>query len=427
MGIFDLFRRNREAADEVKAAPSRPAPYPLTSTDNAWLWQLIGAPASDAGTLQVTVNEETAMNCTAVRAAVQAIAEAVGQLPLVTYKRGADGAKDRATDHPIYSFLRNRASEIHSAQWFKEQLTRDALLYGNGYALISRSTFTGNLTQLWHIPPSAVKITLRDKTWEPIYTVHYGDGTTQEHPPSDIFHLMGPSLNGYSGASPIQQGKGAIELAMLLEEHGRALFRNRARPDGLFSLDGTLNAAAAAANKEGLKTAIAGRNNYSALVGVGIDKYIPISFTSVDSQFLELRRFSVTEIARLFRVPPHMLFDLERGTWANTSEMGAEFLTYSLRPWLARWENEVAMKLFSEAERDTYFAEFLADDLTRMDIAARADAYGKLIAARVLNPNEARARENLPPYADGKAFVNPNTTSSTFPDNRNNDGPSHSA
>lgn len=110
MGILSLFRRNREAADEVKAAPSRPAPSPLTSTDAAWLWQLIGAPASDAGTLQVTVNEETAMNCTAVRAAVQAIAEAVGQLPLVTYKRGTDGAKDRATDHPIYSVLRNRVS-----------------------------------------------------------------------------------------------------------------------------------------------------------------------------------------------------------------------------------------------------------------------------------------------------------------------------
>ncbi|MFG1230615.1 phage portal protein, partial [Xanthobacter wiegelii] len=149
----------------------------------------------------------------------------------------------------------------------------------------------------------------------------------------------------------------------------------------------------------------------------GIRDAKPVAFTSVDSQFLELRRFSVTEIARLFRVPPHMLFDLERGTWANTSEMGAEFLTYSLRPWLARWENEVAMKLFSEAERDL-FAEFLADDLTRMDIAARADAYGKLIAARVLNPNEARARENLPPYADGKAFVNPNTTSSTSPEQK---------
>lgn len=421
MGILSLFRRNREAAEEVKAAPSRPAPSPLTSTDAAWLWQLIGAPAPDAGTLQVTVNEETALNCTAVRAAVQAIAEAVGQLPLVTYKRGEDGAKDRATGHPIYSVLRNRVSEIHSAQWFKEQLTRDALLYGNGYALINRS---GDYVELWHLSPAAVTVELDQITWAPVYKVRHGDNRETIYQPSEIFHLMGPSLNGYSGASPIQQGKGAIELAMLLEEHGKALFRNRARPDGLFSIDGTLNATAAAANRDGLKTALAGRNNYSALVGVGIDKYIPISFTSVDSQFLELRRFSVTEIARLFRVPPHMLFDLERGTWANTSEMGAEFLTYSLRPWLARWENEVAMKLFSEAERDTYFAEFLADDLTRMDIAARADAYGKLIAARVLNPNEARARENLPPYAGGDVFVNPNTTSSTSPENSTSDGPS---
>lgn len=424
MGIFDLFRRNREAADEVKAAPSRPAPSPLTSTDNAWLWQLIGAPAADAGTLQVVVNEETALHCTAVRAAVQAIAEAVGQLPLIAYKRGTDGAKDRATDHPIYSVLRNRVSEIHSAQWFKEQLTRDALLYGNGYALINRS---GDYVELWHLSPAAVTVELDQITWAPVYKVRHGDNHETTYQPSEIFHLMGPSLNGYSGASPIQQGKGAIELAMLLEEHGKALFRNRAVPQFIYFPHESLNKSQAEVIKEALVKGTAGRNSGSSEVLFGIRDAKPVAFTSVDSQFLELRRFSVTEIARLFRVPPHMLFDLERGTWANTSEMGAEFLTYSLRPWLARWENEVAMKLFSEAERDTYFAEFLSDDLVRMDLAARADAYGKLITARVLNPNEARARENLPPYAGGDVFANPNTTSSTSPENPTSDGPSPNA
>lgn len=416
MSFLDRIFGSSGSEIEAKAAPSLPAPSPLTSADNSWIWQLIGAPTAEGGTLLVTVNEQTAMNCTAVRAAVQAISEAVGQLPLITYKRGEAGAKDRATDHPLFDVLRHRSSEVYSAQQFKEQITRDALLYGNGYALINRAD---PFIELWRIPPAAVTVELSEFTYAPIYKVRHGDNREKVYQPSEIFHLMGPSLNGFSGASPIQQGKGAIELAMLLEEHGKALFRNRARPDGIFSLLPELQGAQAIAARDGLTNAIAARNNYSAVVGLGVDKYIPVSFTSTDSQFLELRRFSVTEIARLFRVPPHMLFELGRATWSNTGEMGSEFLTYTLRPWLARWENEVAMKLFREDERQTYFAEFLSDDLTRMDIGARADAYSKLIASRVLNPNEVRAKENLPPYEGGNEFINPNTTVSPSPDNTN--------
>ncbi|MDI4663690.1 phage portal protein [Xanthobacter autotrophicus] len=420
MGILDFWRFPRQQVTEIKAAPSLPAPTPATSTDAAWLSQLIGATLPDNGTLQVTVNEATAMNCTAVRCAVQSIAEAVGQLPLITYKRGKDGSKDRATEHPLFNVLRNRSSDVYSAQNFKEQLTRDALLYGNGFALINRS---GDFVELWRIPPTAVTVELDEITYAPLYKVRHGDNREVIYQPHEIFHLMGPSLDGLIGASPIQQGKHAIELALILEEHGLALFRNRAAPSGVVTVDPGLKADQLKALKEAWKAAVGGRKNGDIAMVPGGSGFTPFNFTSTDAQYLELRRFAVTEIARLFRVPPHMLFDLERGTWANVGEMGAEFLTYSLRPWLARWENEVAMKLFREDERDTYFAEFLSDDLTRMDIAARADAYSKLISSRVLSPNEARAKENLPPYEGGDEFINPNTTSSTIPDQNNADKP----
>lgn len=126
---------------------------------------------------------------------------------------------------------------------------------------------------------------------------------------------------------------------------------------------------------------------------------------------MELRRFAIEEIARAFRVPPTLLMEYGRATWGNSEEMGRQFVTYTLLPWLDRWTEEFQLKLFARDERASAFAEFLTDDLLRADLAARATAYAQLIAARVLNPNEVRARENLPPYAGGDTYANPNTAS----------------
>lgn len=133
--------------------------------------------------------------------------------------------------------------------------------------------------------------------------------------------------------------------------------------------------------------------------------------TSTDAQFLELWTLAIVEIARVFRVPPHMLFELGRATWGNAAEMGASFLRFTLDRWIKVWQGEIRLKLIAPEDRRTFYAEFLLDDLLRADLAARAEAYSKLIAARVLNPNEARARENLPPYDGGNAFLNPNVQS----------------
>jgi HK97 family phage portal protein len=109
-------------------------------------------------------------------------------------------------------------------------------------------------------------------------------------------------------------------------------------------------------------------------------------------------------------VPPHLLYEMGRATWGNSAELGSNFVTFSLMRWLKAWQGEIRLKLFNEQEREDFYAEFLVDDLLKADIAARATAYSQLIAARVLNPNEARARENLPPYAGGEVFANPHTT-----------------
>jgi HK97 family phage portal protein len=134
-----------------------------------------------------------------------------------------------------------------------------------------------------------------------------------------------------------------------------------------------------------------------------------LTLNSVDSQFLEMRAFAVAEIARVFRVPPIFLQDYGRSTWSNSESMGQQFLTYCLMPWVKRWEGEIRLKLFTPDERNEFFAQFLTDDLLRADFDARMDGYSKAITARILNPNEARAAENRPPYAGGEKFENPNT------------------
>ena len=135
------------------------------------------------------------------------------------------------------------------------------------------------------------------------------------------------------------------------------------------------------------------------------------AFSSVDAQFMELRRFAIDEIARVFRVPPHMLFEMGRATWGNSEEMGATFVRYTLLPWIEAWQDAYSRVLLDPDEGDAFSIEFIVDDLLRADTATRFSAYSQAIAARILNPNEVRAMENRAPYEGGDEFLNPNTTS----------------
>lgn len=225
-----------------------------------------------------------------------------------------------------------------------------------------------------------------------------------------MLHIKGTSINGIRGTSPVEQCREAIALNLQLEAHAARLFANGGRPSGLLKFPNRLGNEVAARIKASWKAATSGANSGATAVLEEGGDFTPLSFTSVDAQFLEIWERSVYEIARAFKVPPHLIFELGRATWGNAAEMGAGFLRFTLMPWLKRWEAEVRLKLIATSERDSVYAEFLTDDLLRTDLAARANAYGKLIASRIINPNEARARENLPPYAGGDVFANPNTT-----------------
>lgn len=352
----------------------------------------------------INVGPGNAMRCAAVRRAVQAIAEPIGQLPLHIYRRDGD-ARIRDRDHPVAKALID-PNDWTSSSDFREQLQRDCLLHGNGYAFINR--VGGSVRELIRLDPAKVTVKTDAASGEPAYQVSGNPART--YPARDVFHIKAPSIDGYVGRSIVSECREAIGMALILEEHGVRLFSSGARPSGVLETEKQIGDEGIKRLLKGWKAAHEGHGN-SGKTAVLYDgtKWKAMALSSVDSQFLELRRYAVDEIARAFGVPPHLLFEMGRATWGNSAELGSNFVTFTLMRWVKAWQGEIRLKLFEPDERDSFYAEFLVDDLLKADIAARAEAYAKLIAAKVLNPNEARSRENLAPYEGGEVFSNPNT------------------
>jgi len=395
VALLDRFRRPAQTTEQRS----------LADHPDAFMFELFGAAPSAAG---ISITPATAMRCTPVRAAVEAISEAIGGLPVHVYRR-EDDARERAPDHPAYRLLHDEANEWTPASLFREQLTRDALLFGNGYAFINRRD--GAPVELLRLAPSSVSVELDRTTSEPLYRLTTGTGN-RVLDRRDVLHIPAPSIDGVKGASPIQQCRDAIGVHLAIEQQVANLFRNQARPSGLLTFAKSLTAEANAKMKASWQ-AMTSSGGTAILDSEA--KYEQLTLSSTDAQTLELWQHSITEIARVFRVPPHMLFELGRATWGNAGEMGASFLRFTLDRWLKAWQGEIRLKLIAPEDRDTFYAEFLVDDLLRSDLAARATAYSTLIAARVLNPNEVRAMENRAPYAGGDEFINPNTTTAAAP------------
>jgi HK97 family phage portal protein len=375
----------------------------LASPDD-WLLEALGASRVASG---IRVTPKSAMTCAPVRAAVQAISEGIGQLPIHVYERDGTGAKERAPDHAAYKLLHDEANPWTPAALFREQITRDACLYPNGgFARIVR--VDGKPAELHRIDQESSKVEVAANDYgEPVYKVQTGKGDPVTVLFMDMLHIPSPSLNG---EGIVHEAREAIGTALILERYVARLFGNGARPGSLLigkdikTFEGAKNARLAFDNQ------LKGDGQGSNIVLPGDLSYHPLTLTSVDAQFLESRAYAVQEISRVYRVPVHMLGQLDRAIQSNIEQQAQEFLNYCLMPWIKRWEGEIRLKLFTPDERGTYFAEFLLDDLVRADMAARMEAFSKAIAARILNPNEARAANNYPPYAGGDTFENPNTS-----------------
>lgn len=345
------------------------------------------------------VNEHTAMQMTAVYSCVRILAEAIAGLPLHLYKYTASGGKEKALSHPLYFLLHDEPNPEMSSFVFRETLMTHLLLWGNAYAQIIRNG-KGEVIALYPLMPNRMRVD-RDSKGKLYYSyTRYSDeasainGMTVTLRPSDVLHIPGLGFDGLVGYSPIAMAKNAIGMAIACEEYGAKFFANGAAPGGVLEHPGTIKDPQKV--KESWNMAYQGSGNAHrvAVLEEGM-KYQPIGISPEQAQFLETRKFQINEIARIFRVPPHMVGDLEKSSFSNIEQQSLEFVKYTLDPWVIRWEQAISRSLLSPSEKKLHFSKFNVDGLLRGDYASRMNGYATARQNGWMSANDIRELENL--------------------------------
>lgn len=393
-----------------KADPEPVTPEPVTLTDPLASWLFAAQPTCS----NISVTPKTAMQVPAVASAVTLISDAVGTLPVKLYVRNGKG-KEADPAHPAFTLAHDEANDWTSAAELRTQLTRDALLHDNGGFALANRGGSGDVVEFIRLDPATVEPKTDEATGEPFYLIRQGRKNVR-YEYRDILHVR------HDDGAPINLARNAIALAINLERHAAGLWANGARPGTVVTTD-TKDATVLKNILASWQAAFGDPSNTGkpAVLPNATGIHQP-AMTSVDAQFEQMRRFQTEEIARTFRVPPTMLFDLTRGTWSNTEEMGHQFLTYTLRPWLKAWVWASARVLLTPEQRRERFFEFITDDLLTVSFAQRAASYGQYRSMGVLTANEVRAGLNLAPLPGGDVLQNPYTTSAA-PAQADNDNP----
>lgn len=345
------------------------------------------------------VTERSAMQMTAVYSCVRILAEAVAGLPLHLYRYKEDGGKEKALDHPLYLLLHDEPNPEMSSFVFRETLMTHLLLWGNAYAQIIRNG-KGEVIALYPLMPNRMVVD-RDIHGQLYYQYTRSTeeaptmkGVTVNLPPSDVLHIPGLGFDGLVGYSPIAMAKNAIGMAIACEEYGAKFFANGAAPGGVLEHPGTIKDPQRVRESWQSTFGGSGNSNKIAVLEEGM-KYTPIGISPEQAQFLETRKFQINEIARIFRVPPHMVGDLEKSSFSNIEQQSLEFVKYTLEPWLVRWEQSIQRTLFSPEEKKQYFAKFNVEGLLRGDYASRMSGYATARQNGWMSANDIRELENM--------------------------------
>lgn len=348
------------------------------------------------------VNERTAMQMTAVYSCVRILSEAIAGLPLFVYRYGDDGSKEKYFDHPLWRVLHDEPNPEMTSFVFRETMMNHLLLTGNAYAQIIRNA-RGEVVALYPLMPDRVTVD-RDSQGRLYYRYYKSSDEAPEvgknkqsdiiFAPSDILHVLGLGYDGLVGYSPIAMAKNAVGLAMAAEEYGAKFFANGAAPSGVLEHPGTIKDPERI--RQSWQSTFGGsvNSNKIAVLEEGL-KYTPIAISPEQAQFLETRKFQINEIARIFRVPPHMLADLEKSSFSNIEQQSLEFVKYTLDPWVIRWEQAMNKSLLLDSEKSMVFTKFNVDGLLRGDYASRMTGYATARQNGWMSANDIRELENL--------------------------------
>lgn len=349
----------------------------------------------------VVVSERTALGYAPVFAALRVLAESVAQLPCLVYRRQGED-RERAREHALYDLLHSQPNLRMSAYEFWEVLVGHVAGWGNGYAEIEWGG-DGRIVGLWPLRPDRMtEVRVGDDGR--LRYVYEGQHLTW----ANVLHVRGIGGDGMTGYSVIRMARESIGLGMAAERFGSTIFENGTTPGMLLKHPGVLGDAAYQRLRNAWEERHRGLSNAHRLAileeGMGVEK---IGIPPEDAQFLQTREYQVREVARLFRIPPHMLQDLERATFSNIEHQSIDFVTHTLGPWLKRIEQAAAMQLLSPAERRDYYVEFLAAGLLRGDTSTRYQAYATARQWGWLSANDIRRLENMNGIAGGDEYLTP--------------------
>lgn len=345
------------------------------------------------------VTERSAMQMTAVYSCVRILAEAIAGLPLHLLDESDGTAKRKATEHPLYRVLHDEPNTEMTSFIFRETLMTHLLLWGNAYAQIIRNG-RGEVVGLYPLMPSRMSVD-RDERKQLVY--QYLVGTDEPNVKNgglvtltsrDVLHIPGLGFDGLVGYSPIAMAKNAIGMAIACEEYGATFFANGAAPGGVLEHPGIIKDPERVRQSWNATFGGAANANKIAVLEEGM-RYTPISISPEQAQFLETRKFQLDEIARIFRIPPHMVGDLDKSSFSNIEQQSLEFVKYTLDPWVVRWEQALQRALLTDKEKAHLTIHFNVDGLLRGDYESRMNGYATARQNGWMSANDIRALENL--------------------------------
>ena len=380
------------------------------------------------------VTERTAMQNTAVYACVRVLAESLATLPLHLYQLTDDGGKQRVNDHSLSFLLHDAPNPEMTSFIFRETMMTHLLLWGNAYAQIIRNG-QGQITGLYPLMPDRMDVNrARNGELYYTYTRNYDDYQAKDESKQvvllsdEVLHIAGLGFDGLIGYSPIAMAKNAIGLSLAAEQYGSTFFKNDATPGGILEHPSVVKDPERL--RKSWQSQFSGPSGHSIAVLEEGMTFHQLSIPPDQAQFLDTRKFQLDEIARIFRIPPHMIGDLERSTFSNIEQQSLEFVKYTLNPWCVRWEQAMNQQLLSKEEQGRYFIKFNVDGLMRGDYESRMNGYAIGRQNGWLSANDIRELEdlnriptedggdeylvngNMLPVKDAGQFYKPKTTGS---------------
>ena len=350
-----------------------------------------------------TVNERTALQTTAVYACVRILSETIASLPLHVY-RYTEGGKTKDTEHALYTLLHDEPNPDMTSFVFRETLMSHLLIWGNAYSQILRDR-SGQVIGLYPLLPDQMSVHRSEKG-----KLYYVYNRSEEDNPNfqekgsivlsqeEVLHIPGLGFDGLIGYSPIALAKNAVGMTLACEEYGSSFFGNGANPGGVLEHPGILKDPAKV--RDSWNAVYQGtRNAHKVAVLEEGMSYKQIGIPPEEAQFLETRKFQINEIARLFRIPPHMVGDLEKSSFSNIEQQSLEFVKYTLDPWVVRFEQALKKSLLLPEEKKTHFIKFNVDGLLRGDYQSRMNGYAIGRQNGWLSTNDIRELEELNPIS----------------------------